>query len=149
MTVRLIICDTCGFAPGEKVRDGRTGGEVLLDAARRAAARAEGVVVERHACLMGCDHPCNAAVSSEGKIGYVLGRFAPDDESAAALVDYALKYDASETGRVPYRDWPPGVKGKFIARIPAPDPATPLDRPADSASRSPADLAAAGGATKD
>ncbi|SET58570.1 DUF1636 family protein [Oceanicella actignis] len=120
MSVRLIICETCAHAPGEKLRDGRTGGEALLAEVERAARDAPGVAVERHACLMGCEHPCNAAIAAEGKIGYVLGRFAPTADSARALVEYAALYADSPTGQVPYRQWPQGVKGHFIARIPAP-----------------------------
>ncbi len=120
MTARLIICDTCAYAPEQKLHEGRTGGEILLEHVEAAAEGVEGVTVERHACLMGCEHSCNVALSSDGKIGYVLGSFRPEAESAEALVEYAAKYAASETGRVPYREWPQGVKGHFVARIPAP-----------------------------
>lgn len=127
MTARLIICDTCAWGPDEKVRDGRTGGEALLAEVLAAGGR-PGVTVERHSCLMGCAHSCNVALSEDGKIGYALGSFTPDAESAAALLDYAAKYAASETGQVPYREWPQGVKGHFVARIPPASATAPARR---------------------
>lgn len=115
----ITVCDTCRWPDGEKVRDGVTGGEAFAAALEAAAAGAEGVAVRRFSCLMGCDHHCNAAVSAAGKMGYVLGGFAPDAAAAAALVEYAAKHAASEAGVVPYREWPQGVKGRFISRTPA------------------------------
>ena len=55
-----------------------------------------------------------------GKVGYVLGRFAPDEDAATALLDYAVHYAESEHGRVPFKQWPKGVKGHFITRTPPP-----------------------------
>jgi predicted metal-binding protein len=39
-------------------------------------------------------------------------------DAARAILDYALHHAASEEGRVPFRDWPQGVKGHFIVRVP-------------------------------
>ena len=33
-------------------------------------------------------------------------------------MEYAVAYAASEEGVVPYRQWPEGVKGHFIVRVP-------------------------------
>ncbi|MGH1559316.1 DUF1636 family protein [Caulobacter segnis] len=51
-------------------------------------------------------------------MGYVLGRFEPTIEAARAILDYAVAYAASAEGVVPYRQWPEGVKGHFIVRVP-------------------------------
>lgn len=67
---------------------------------------------------MACDSHCNVAMRAEGKICYVVGRMTPDAESARTLLDYFTQYLQSETGRVPYRNWPQGIKGHFIARVP-------------------------------
>ena len=48
------------------------------------------------------------------------GRFAPDEDAAAAILDCAVHYAQSEHGRVPFNDWPQGVKGHFITRTPPP-----------------------------
>ena len=41
-------------------------------------------------------------------------------DAAAAILDYAVHYAQSEHGRVPFKDWPQGVKGHFITRTPPP-----------------------------
>jgi predicted metal-binding protein len=112
----ITVCDTCAFSAEEKTQNGQTGGEIfaaLLEERAGAAVR-----VRRHSCLMGCGHPCNAAVSDKGKLTYVLGGFEPSPAAAAALIEYAEKFAQSETGVVPFRQWPQGVKGKFISRVP-------------------------------
>ena len=115
----ITVCDTCRFAPEEKTGpDGRTGGEMLAEAVEQAAAAVTGVDVRRVSCLMGCERHCNTAIAAPGKLTYVLGRFAPEEESAEAVVAYAALHRDSETGQVPFKQWPQGVKGHFVARIP-------------------------------
>ncbi|MEM0944984.1 MAG: DUF1636 domain-containing protein [Pseudomonadota bacterium] len=118
MTTVITVCDTCRFSEDEKIGpDGRTGGEMLAEATETLAAT-EGMEVRRVSCLMGCERHCNVAISAPDKLTYVLGRFAPEAESAEALVAYAALHRESETGQVPFREWPAGVKGHFVARIP-------------------------------
>ncbi|MEM9715752.1 MAG: DUF1636 domain-containing protein [Pseudomonadota bacterium] len=114
MGTRLIICDTCNRDGCEPV-NGKKCGEQLAD---KVEARAEAIKVERHSCLMGCNRACNIALQEDGKISYVLGQFEPTDDAAEAILEYAMKYQASETGRVPYKEWPEGIKGHLTARIP-------------------------------
>jgi predicted metal-binding protein len=123
MTTTITVCTTCRQPHLREAKEGAPCGEAMLEAVRAAATRAgDPVRVRGTACLMGCGHGCNVAISGEGKLAYVLGSFAPGEEAAEALVDYAAKHRASETGTVPFRQWPQGVKGHFVARIP------PLDR---------------------
>ncbi|WP_366108373.1 DUF1636 family protein [uncultured Brevundimonas sp.] len=42
----------------------------------------------------------------------------PPPESAQALVEFARHSDQSSEGIIPYKDWPEGVKGHFLVRIP-------------------------------
>lgn len=119
-TTTIFVCDTCRYAPETREGpDGRTGGQMLAERIERIAAGAPEVVVRRQPCLMGCERFCNTAVAAPGKLTYVLGHFAPTEESAGAVVDYARLHAASPTGQVPFRQWPQGVRGHFIARIPA------------------------------
>ncbi|MEM1276962.1 MAG: DUF1636 domain-containing protein [Pseudomonadota bacterium] len=119
MTTTIIVCDTCRYTAAEKIApDGRTGGEMLAEEVERLAEPIDGVEVRRQACLMGCDRHCNTAIAAPGKLTYVLGKFEPQTEAAAALVEYAQLHHQSETGRVPFKQWPQGVKGHFVARIP-------------------------------
>lgn len=115
----VTICETCAWSDGEKVKDGLSAGAVFAEAVEAAARGAEGVETQRFSCLMNCAQPCSATVAAPGKIGYALGRLEPTPEAAAALVAYAAGHASSDTGAVPYRTWPAGVKGKFVARIPA------------------------------
>ncbi len=113
----ITVCTTCR---NEATRDSKAGeptGAGFLETI--AAAAASGPVrVRGTACLMGCTHGCNVAISGVGKMTYVLGRFDGTAEDAAALVEYAAHHFESETGTVPFRQWPQGVKGHFVSRIP-------------------------------
>ena len=117
MSTRLLICDTCKRA-GDEISLNKTSGERLADLVEGLETD---VSIERHSCLMGCERACNIALSAPGKLTYVLGNFEPNAQDATAIAEYAALYSASENGRVPYREWPEGVKGHFIARIPPQD----------------------------
>ena len=120
MTTTIFVCDTCRHSREDKIGpDGRTGGEVLADRVEALAADNPVLTVERQSCLMGCERHCNTAITAPGKLTYVLGMFTPSEASAEAIVEYAEKHAESETGRVPFKQWPQGVKGHFVARIPS------------------------------
>lgn len=121
MTTTIFVCDTCRFSPHEKIGpDGRTGGDILAERIEALADGAPDLQVRRQSCLMGCERHCNTAITAPGKLTYVLGMFTPTEASAVAVVEYARHHAASETGRVPFKQWPQGVRGHFVARIPAP-----------------------------
>lgn len=117
MTSWITICDTCKRDDWAERAVEQTDGETLA-ALVEAAAQGTAVRTRRVSCLMGCTHGCNIAIQAKGKLNYTLGRFTPDAESAQAIVDYAAMHAASDTGRVPFRDWPVGVKGHFVTRHP-------------------------------
>lgn len=96
----------------------KTGGEMLAEHVERLAAETD-IKVRRRSCLMGCERHCNVSIQAEGKLTYVLGKFAPDSDSAEAVVEYAQRHAESESGQVPFKQWPQGVKGHFVARIPS------------------------------
>lgn len=116
MTSWITVCDTCKRAENGAVDADGTDGDklaVLLETAAQGR-----VQVRRHSCLMGCSRACNVTIQATGKIGYTLSDFTPTDADAAAIVDYAALHQASDTGQVPYRNWPEGVKGHFATRHP-------------------------------
>lgn len=118
----LIVCNTCRWSEearedAEGVRGGARLAEALRDA-KDGDARLEALAVEEMPCLFNCSQHCSIHLRAPGKIGYVLGRFAPTPEAAQAILDYAAAYLASAEGVVPYRQWPEGVKGHFIVRTP-------------------------------
>jgi predicted metal-binding protein len=118
----LVVCSTCRFSAEEREdADGVRGGAHLVAALRAQKdgdARLDGLAIEEMPCLFNCSQHCSIHVRAPGKIGYVLGRFEPSAEAAQAILDYAVAYMASEEGVVPYRQWPEGVKGHFIVRVP-------------------------------
>ncbi len=118
MTTIITVCDTCDFSDTEKFSGTKSGGEILAEHVEASAKGVEGIEVRRVSCLMGCERHCNVAVQGEGKLTYILGKFSPDSEAANAVVEYAQRHSESETGQVPYGQWPDGVKGHFVARVP-------------------------------
>ncbi|HEY0315704.1 MAG TPA: DUF1636 domain-containing protein [Sphingomonas sp.] len=118
----VVACSTCRFAADarEDSRGVRGGARLVeaLHAVKASDPRYEGVSVQDMPCLFACAEHCTVHIRAPGKVGYVLGRFQPDTDAARAILDYALHHAASEEGRVPFRNWPQGVKGHFIVRVP-------------------------------
>ncbi len=119
MTTTIFVCDTCKYSAEEKYLGEKTGGEMLAEHVEAVAEGKETVRVKRVSCTMGCERHCNASVTAPGKLTYVIGKFEPTRDSAEAIVEYAQLHAAAETGQVPFKQWPQGVKGHFVARIPA------------------------------
>ncbi len=118
----VVACNSCRFsAEARSDADGATGGALLVAALRRVKdgdPAYAGVAVQEMPCLFACEQFCTVHLRSPDKIGYVMGRFAPDEDAARAILDYAVRHADSEAGQVAYRDWPEGVKGHFITRMP-------------------------------
>jgi len=119
MTTTLMLCETCGYDAAEP--DAMRLGDRFASEVEALLKADDDLAIRRTRCLMACQRHCTALLRAPGKIAYVLGGFRPNSESAEALPDYARNYQLSDTGQVPFRDWPVGIKGKFIARIPVLD----------------------------
>lgn len=120
----IVACNTCRHSADER-EDGtgmRGGAKMVavLRSVRESDPRYAGIAVQEMPCLFACTDFCSVHLRAPGKVGYVLGRFSPDEETAIAILDYAVHYAASEHGRVPFKQWPQGVKGHFITRTPPP-----------------------------
>ena len=120
MRVTLTVCTTCSIAGnGTMDADNRKDGDRLAAALEQQAGQHDQPPeIVRHECLWACAHSCAILIRSEGRTGYLAGRFEPSAEAAAAILDWARAYGESPDGRVPYGLWPDGIKGHFIARIP-------------------------------
>ena len=120
----VVACNTCRHTTDAREDgDGVRGGARLVEAlhaVRAADARYAGIAVQEMPCLFACSDFCTVHLRAPGKVGYVLGRFVPDETAARAILDYSVHYAASEHGRVPFKHWPQGVKGHFIVRTPPP-----------------------------
>ena len=120
----VVACNTCRVpgAPRDDPAATRDGARLVdaLRAEQAADARYAGIAVQQMPCLFACTEGCTVHLRAPGKVGYVLGRFTPDAAAARAILDYAAHYAESEHGRVPFKQWPQGVKGHFITRTPPP-----------------------------
>lgn len=120
----VVACNSCRHnQEAREDGDGVRGGARLvsrLRSVRQSDPRYEGIAVQEMPCLFACTEFCTVHLRAPGKVGYVLGRFAPDEEAARAILDYAVHYAASAHGRVAFADWPQEVKGHFITRTPPP-----------------------------
>lgn len=121
MPVDITVCTTCKYGPSAAFdASGRTGGEILAAALEAGAAgRSPAVRVIRHECLWACRNSCAVLVQAANKTGYLTGRFEAGAAAAEAILDWAGAYGESADGAVRYALWPEGIKGHFIARIPA------------------------------
>ncbi|SLN09838.1 hypothetical protein PEL8287_00114 [Roseovarius litorisediminis] len=117
MTTWITICDTCKRDDWNEAHHSRPHGEDMAELVEQHA-QGRDVKTRRVSCLMGCKHGCNVAIQAAGKLTYTLGNFEPGAEAAAAIVDYAEMHAQSDSGQVPFRQWPQGVKGHFITRHP-------------------------------
>jgi predicted metal-binding protein len=112
----ITICDTCKREGWESGDMALTDGERLAGLIEAAAEGKPDLRIRRMSCTMGCERACNVTVQGKGKLNYTLGKFEPTDDAAQAIVDWALLHAQSDTGQVPYRQWPQGVKGHFVTR---------------------------------
>ncbi len=124
MNTTLLVCDTCGYdaanpdavRPGKRLADQLE--QALTERQGQSASPELAIRLERFSCLMACKRYCTVQIRHPHKIGYQLGDMHPDTDSTQAILDYTSLYTVSDTGQVPYRQWPEQVKGKFIARFP-------------------------------
>lgn len=118
----VVACNSCRYsADARSDDDGVSGGARMVEALRAVHASDPayaGIAIQEMPCLFACDQYCTVHLRAPGRIGYVMGRFTPDAAAARAILDYAVAHAASAAGQVPYRDWPEGVKGHFITRMP-------------------------------
>lgn len=118
MTTWITVCDTCKQDDWPREGTTKTDGEVFAGMIEDAAEGHKSVQVRRHSCLMGCARACNVAIQGVEKLNYTVGAFDPTQEAAQAVVDYAVMHSQSDSGAVPYRQWPQEIKGHFVTRHP-------------------------------
>jgi predicted metal-binding protein len=76
------------------------------------------VAIQGQACLWSCQRHCNVFMRDEERFSYLAGDFSPTRHAAEAILQWFDLHGQSETGVVPFRDWPQAMRGHFIARIP-------------------------------
>ena len=121
----LVFCTTCKFADGRQTdQQGRSAGTLLMgEFLGLLADRArQDVSVVPHACLWNCTRPCSVIIRDSDRYSYVTGGNEPTRAQAEALLAWFDLHGASVLGEVPFRQWPDGMRGHFIARIPPEQP---------------------------
>lgn len=118
MTTWITTCDTCKREGWESGDMALTDGEQLATLVEAAAEGLQNVRTRRVSCLMGCKGACNVAIQGAGKLNYTIGTFEPTADAASGIVAYAMAHASSETGQVPYKEWPQAIKGHFVTRHP-------------------------------
>lgn len=118
MTTWITICDTCKRDDWDAASGQPTDGEKFADLIEVQAKEVPNVRTRRVSCLMGCKNACNVTIQNPNKLSYTLGHFDPELDAAEGVVAYATSHAQSETGQVPYRDWPQAIKGHFVTRHP-------------------------------
>lgn len=117
----IVMCTTCRYSSEEKCGpDGRTGGETLIAHMRDALlARPElELAIRTQACLWNCKRHCSVILRDGERFTYVTGDHEPTREQADAILDWFAIHGQTETGEVPFRQWPDRMRGHFIARMP-------------------------------
>ena len=116
----IVMCTTCRFSREEKLGpDGRTGGETLIAHMREAVAAREGApAIATQVCLWNCKRHCSVVLRDDQRFTYFTGDHEPTREQAEAILDWFAAHGETETGEVPFRQWPDRMRGHFIARIP-------------------------------
>lgn len=122
MPVELIVCETCRMPDESPDATTPRAGAILAALMERALSAnpdlASGVRLRPMRCLMSCRRPCAVAVRSAGRMSYVLGDLPADDTAVETLTAYLRAYAETPDGIVPFRQWPQGVKGRFVSRLP-------------------------------
>lgn len=117
----IVMCTTCRYSAAEKTGpDGRTGGETLIAHMHDAIADKglADVGVQTQACLWNCKRHCSVILRDDRRFTYFTGDHEPTRDQAEAILAWFAVHGESETGEVPFRQWPDRMRGHFIARIP-------------------------------
>lgn len=119
MTRSIIVCQTCRHTAESKIDEhGVTGGERLTEELEKVLEGRDDIIIQKQDCLWACSAHCNVVMSDTERFSYLAGRFEPKAAAAEAIVEWFDKHGESETGQVPFRQWPDEMRGHFIARIP-------------------------------
>jgi predicted metal-binding protein len=119
--VELIVCVSCDPAGSDGSCD-RAGERLLArlqDARSALGAAAPPLALGSMQCLWACRRGCAVHLRSPRRMGYVLGEFEPSAQAASLLLAFASLYCASHDGVVLLPQWPEGLRGHFLCRVPA------------------------------
>lgn len=124
MSRSITICETCRYEPTSKEGpDGRRGGAMLAEEVRDYLTEVgrDDVSVRTQRCMWACKRNCTVLFQESENYSYLAGDFRPETHAASDIVAYFDRLAENTNGDVPFEQWPEGVKGHFIARMPPAD----------------------------
>ncbi|MCU0565703.1 MAG: DUF1636 domain-containing protein [Oculatellaceae cyanobacterium Prado106] len=117
----LFVCQSCHHSSEERSNDQTADGACLLEqlnTLRAEQLQPEDFEIQPVGCLWTCDRPCAVAFSAPHKPTYLLTTL-PMDETAPALLEFSKRYLDSNTGDIPWKQFPEALQSVSIAKIPA------------------------------
>lgn len=118
----LFVCTTCASIWKDGKREGKSGGEYLLEQVSHLAKSWElrdDFQIQEVNCMSACNRSCAVSFAASGKYTYLFGDLpANEGESAAAVLECASQYYAKPDGLLPWSERPEPLKKGIVARIP-------------------------------
>ncbi|XPM58232.2 MAG: DUF1636 family protein [Leptolyngbya sp. IPPAS B-1204] len=119
----LFICQSCHHSSEERPENQPADGTRLLEQLNTLGAehiQSSEFEIQPVGCLWTCDKPCAVAFSAPHKSTYLFTTL-PTDETAPALLQFGKRYLDSNTGDIPWKQFPEALQSVSIAKIPAID----------------------------
>lgn len=116
----LFLCQSCHHSeeqPEHQLADG-AGLLEQLNILRTEQLQSEDFEIQPVGCLWTCDKPCAVAFSAPHKPTYLFTNL-PTDEMAPTLLKFGKLYLSSNTGNIPWKQFPESLQSVSIAKIPA------------------------------
>lgn len=117
----LFVCKTCASVWQDGKRVGESGGQKLLSELQQLAQDWElrdKFPIQEVECMSACNRSCVVAFTGKGKLTYLFGDLALDD-NVSAVLECASKYYEKADGLLPWAERPEPLKKGILARIPA------------------------------
>lgn len=116
----LFVCKTCASVWQDGKRVGESGGQQLLQKIQQLAQNWElrdEFPIQEVECMSACNRSCVVAFVGKGKLTYMFGDLAVDD-NASAILECASQYYKKSDGLLPWAERPEPLKKGILARIP-------------------------------
>jgi predicted metal-binding protein len=112
----LFICKSCHHLEN-RPEDQPADGTLLLDQTSILAAEQSDLEIKAVGCLWTCGYPRSAAFSNPHKPTYLFTNL--PTEAATALLEFGNLYSDSNTGDIPWKQFPETLQTASIAKIPS------------------------------
>lgn len=119
-THRLFICTTCASIWKDGKREGKSGGQELIENVTEKYQSwdlREKFSIVPVECMSACSHACAISFSAPGKFTYIFGDLSVK-ESADAVLECAGIYYSKTDGSLSWSERPEPLKKGIIAKIP-------------------------------